>query len=575
MVGGKPARSVAGRAPKFSSIRGEWVGTCVALLFLVTSLGASAWIIQRRQAERQKSRFRGGTPVATRGDREQAGLPARLVGPPGQRAPGIARYFSNLATKAGNYHVSVRYIIGEHFQQGLLNNIPQERSPIPSPAKWTLAIQLIAEAPKELSRIRNFATRLIVEDEQGKRQELLPAQKAIEMADTRTLFRFYTLPKTEVFTLRSLEGEILLGPPGESNFAAAASDEQVYSWEPKHEAEGERLPFRLNHIPLPRASRLFGNASLAYLAPDQCADAMPLPEGFALITGQQAHSLTTQFTLRGPAPLELPCRLVIAPGLPAVFQVAIPAGRAPSPASPKTLETQVVARLGNDGEINLAAQFQSKDAPLRVSARIWNGEPVILLLPDALRPPDAPSGCRLAMRVRLSLDLPTDYIPSFSSRTPFPAQGKERGGVLVGQARVGREPMGFGNLRLSVQRQQGSSGAWGVPMAVSITLDKDGQWRFANLAPGRYRIRLTKFDPYRTWLARHSPLPDYLRRRYALQNPILTNEEQNDIVVRPGGYTSLRPFMVVDAPRSAQNSVPAKERELFRGRGAATAPRQP
>jgi hypothetical protein len=56
-------------------------------------------------------------------------------------------------------------------------------------------------------------------------------------------------------------------------------------------------------------------------------------------------------------------------------------------------------------------------------------------------------------------------------------------------------------------------------------------------------------QPFRSENTLSSPLPDYLRRRYGIADPLWRNEMQ-EIVLRAGGHVSLQPWILTDSKRA-------------------------
>lgn len=481
--------------------------------------------------------------------------------------PAEPRYVANLVGTAGEYIVSVRQVLtdgrGGHLYFNPSPEQLQHREELPG---IILSMQVMSASGAAMEKVADFASDLTVVDDTGQRLEVKDVHRIIRFSHGCNRMIRLKSPAPNARFLKRIEGSIALGaagsPPGtrlaedaslrkEAGGTARESDEPVEPVSLRQVAKGSGLKFRIENVPLPMTSHVYGVAAARFL--DKATAARIGAEGggseIQLLTGTRAKELSHLFPpfTEEPGPLHLPTRLILVPGESNRFLVPIPA---PSSGSsvPPALQCTLTPRLGPDGEIALkasAAQQGAAGSPIETALTAWDNAPFLLVIP-AQNPAIRATGNRpLALWLHLFLEMPPpDHLGVGLTSVPFPAVKGERGGALVGQLKAGGEPLGLGVVNIKVTRLDEHGTPQGEPVTVDTPLDTEGEWSFANLSPGRYRVQLLDAQPYLSQVTEASSLPNYLRRRFGVKTFGWQNETQENVVVRAGGQTRLLPWQM-------------------------------
>jgi hypothetical protein len=514
---------------------------------IVLGLIGAVWIWQHPAPDRMRR------SLAWRIDfPDRAGMPFmdpyRRVRGPSVGMYGIpertSRYLANLSTEVGDYVVSVRQVFGGRSVQSLYVNPPLSAPSTPMGSSL-LTLQIMSASPKAMRRVRDFAVNLHIADDAGR--PLKATSVYLPVAFEHGLARRIDLsePSPNARYLQYLEGEILLSEPEEAD---RSSQEEADSREASAR-NLHRLKFRIDTIPLPVMTHVFGVGGANYVEPSQ-TQGLGAFDGLQVLTGARASALRHLFPPYVPdsGPLQQPMRLLMQPDLPNSFRVYLPLPEMATTDNYASLQCSLTPRIKQDGEIALEGTILAPDStvPVRVAFSVWDNEPVALVLPRRAGAKEAP---RTVLWLCLYLEMPPrDPVGTSATARPFPAHRGEIGGAIAGQALAGEKPLRFGRAVIDVSRLDGEDAAPSETVTVEITLDEEGRWRFANLSPGRYRVQLKDFYPARSDITPRSPEADYLHRRYGLANPVWQDTRQDNLVVRAGSQVSLQPWRLVARP---------------------------
>lgn len=442
----------------------------------------------------------------------------------------IPRYFANLATQVGPYVVSIRQVILESKRRFDLYTNQPEGTVRPAGDPISLSLQVMCATPEPLQRVADFASRLVLTDNRGQRYVCDNAGQlqTFERGMARIVGSVRLSP--DAHYLKSVEGQIRLEPD-----PAGGADAQA-----RH-----TLSFRIQNVPLPVENHLFGVASAVFLPPEH-ARAFTVTGSLVALAPQHTRRLNRLFPpyVPEPGPLRLPNRLLLQSDVTNAFLVPLPEGEPP-------LQCTLRPVLGTDGEIQAEctlAMAGSSGKPVRASLRFWDDEPQVLLCSERALNPDARSARPIALWIHLYTDRPAEWHPTTS---PFPATGRERGGSLIGQVRLGQHPLSRGTVRLEIASLDATSGTYQNATELEMMLDAEGRWCLANIAPGTYRVRALRALPYRSAVVRTSDPDAYLRRRCGLKSPVLLQADQSGLRVHGGRQVTVKPFILAEQKVSA------------------------
>ncbi|MCS6777361.1 MAG: hypothetical protein RMJ43_11830 [Chloroherpetonaceae bacterium] len=444
----------------------------------------------------------------------------------------IPRYFANLATQAGPYMVSIRQVILESRRRYDLYTNQPEGVVRPAGDPISLSLQVMCVTPEPLQNVADFAPRLVLVDDRGQRYVCDNAGQlqTFERGMARVVGSVRLSPDARY--LKSVEGQILLKPD-----PAGKAGSQAHNV----------LTFRIQNVPLPVENHLFGVASAVFLPPEHARTFARIGSLVALAP-QHTRRLSRLFPpyVPEPGPLRLPNRLLLQSDVMNTFLVPLPGGKPP-------LKCTLRPVLGTDGEIQAEctlAMIGSPGEPIRAALRLWDDEPQVLLCPERVLNPEARGTRQVALWLHLYTDRPAEWRPTTS---PFPATGRERGGSLIGQVRVGQQPLCRGTARLEIAALDEASGTYQNATELEVMLDTEGRWCLANISPGTYRVRALRAVPYRSAVVRASDPDAYLRRRCGLKRPVILQADQAGLRVQGGGQVTVKPFILAEQNVSAGN----------------------
>lgn len=451
-----------------------------------------------------------------------------------QRIPQpVSRFFANLATQAGPFTVSVRQVMDPEVNLNLYSNRPIT---LPRPTLYNCAVslQIMTRDADALQRVSEFATHLVYVDDRNRRHESRDSGPVQPFENGLARIVSIKRASPESRYLKYIEGQIALKPADDASAANAV----------------EKITFRIENIPLPVENHLYGVAAAAYL-PSGMATAAKLSGTVTELRGTKIRAVDSLFPpfTPEPNPLGVPNRLIILSDAPNRFLIHLPdSGRA--------LRCTLKTTLRPDGEIATAWQIEPASGgapPLQRQVTLWDNEPLVLLCSERALFPNEPGNRTLALRLHLYTQLPLEWIPATS---PFPASKGEHGGTIIGDIRVGEEPVRFGTARLELERTDGGVHSHKGAVQIETLLDGEGRFCVANSSPGLYRVRVIEVTPYRSDVVALSAPRDYLCRRYGLREPILPNALQDKVQVRSGAEARLAPFVITEGARIARTGEP-------------------
>lgn len=448
-----------------------------------------------------------------------------------QRAP---RYLANLAAQAGDYVVSVRQVMGSDNASGrnLYANRPPDaiRGPL---ERMSLSLQVMSPKEEAVANVSDFAAHLVATDDKGRRLASVSNFSMVDFPRGKARVVEMETPAPDAQYLKTLEGEIILRKYGST--------------------KPESRTFRIENVPLPVTNHVFGVVSAAYVDASHLTAA---PSGPALsntaissrlLTGKDADLFRDSFPPARPEPnpLGLPSRVVLRPELENRLRLYTASSEGKTP---DVWECSLKPRVGLDGEIPLTLELKQgqNTMPLRAEVSVWENEPALVLLSARDH-----KGRSLAVWLQLYLDAPPDEEDSSPlPQRPVPAGQGERGAAMHGQIAFEGVPLRYGRAALEVLHWDATANAWNKPVLAKVMLDQDGAWNFANLSPGRYRVRIVSAQPYRSGMSPNGRDADFLRRRYGMTSPLWQNETQ-EMTVRAGAFAELQLCNLTDSKRLA------------------------
>jgi hypothetical protein len=394
-----------------------------------------------------------------------------------------------------------------------------------------ISLQVMTPIPEAQGRLVGFCENIFAIDSTGHRMTPMVMGRGMPFHGGEARLVLMRGPAEGASYLRTIEGDLRIAG------RAGGPD--------------ERHAFRIRNVPLSGSGHVYGVAAAAYcdrlpeVPPDRAATT---PEGFPVFTFGRSAALRRFFPphVPEPSPLHLPDWLLLQPGLRDPFRVYV----APAPGrSAPPLDCQVVSEVGSVGDVTLKlALLGPVRRPVDLRVKLWNDEPEVVAVPAARLLGGGDKGLVL-LWLRCSLDPP---MPEGGEQvvdpSPIPVGRSGRGGTVNGQVLVRNDPLMSGHARIDVAtaREDGTpAGPW-VP--VEVALDGEGRWRFVNMAPGVYRIRLVGAGPVRSFANPRIAWTAYVLARYGIADPVWTDVEQQ-IVVRPGGFSTARPWRAIARPQ--------------------------
>ncbi len=506
-------------------------------LVVIFALGATLFLSNYSRKPRRNVPFKASSSPANRellkggmsGEAPRANI--QDMGP--QPVP---RYLANMATKTGDYVVSVRQVIGNTGGQNLLAG---NATPL---AQVILSVQAVALTDEGEKALQGFSATLTAEDDTHARLNTVQTKAPVRFK--RGLGQLFQLsaPNVNAKRLLSLNGEVTLKTDSGTD---------------------KRLAFQLKNVSLPYTSHYYGVASLGYLSDEEAKRfAQPQnPSDFPFINSPDIVFFKKPFPPYAPEsnPIQLPSRVMLSPLFPNDFALYLPSDKAGG--ATKFLNCSLRIHSEKEGAIEGAMTVSLPGGEAKASRfQVWDGEAGLFLLPGF-----APSGGKpLALRLQLFVHafqdryVMSDYIPSAS----FTLAAGQRGALVSGQMLAGKAPIPGGLVHLEITPRDTSL----KPQTVSLYFSESGEWKLGNFAPGIYDFRVDFIDVRRSTLYSKFSSREYLRYRYGFKRVRIENQIQRGVNVRQGGVISLKPFRLVEGgtpnKKSSLPGIPEAEKPL-------------
>lgn len=453
-------------------------------------------------------------------------------------------FVANFADRTGPYTVSVRQVIAEEYQSTLHTNVTQLHQ-IPALNALRISMQIMSPSEAALDHVLAFTTRCSGEDDRGNRLTFAPLRSRLRFAGGIGVLLTVAGFSPQARAIKHLKGEVLISDrPIVENSRATPPDAPYYQpmempsrramHEEKRKTDGEykvsrTLPFALENIPLPNVTHVFGLAAAAPVPASAMRKWKLSMDGHLasprLLSEGAEKPLLSLLPPSTPllGPLKQPIRLILPLALPATFTV---------PFSDKlALTCQVTTNLNAGGKIafHLKVRQPGNTHAYERDVLAWDNVPQVMLLPTE-------KGV-IALFLNLYLDLPPTSENSVNQAVfPFMAPLGKQGGTIVGKTTVTLSPLCLGVLDMEIREE-----ATGATTQFKVALDQDGNYRFANVKPGRYTLRLKNANPYFSQITPGLSLAEYARERWHLQNP-QWNATAQSVEVRAGGYSLALPW---------------------------------
>lgn len=439
----------------------------------------------------------------------------------GRGGPRIAlepRLFSTLAARAGDCLVSVRQVYTADRERNILLASTGDEHPV---GPLHLILQVYRPGARTLKdRSLDTASVRAVDDTGAPiRSQLSPPEIAepLEIPGGLVYLIQMNAPAPTARLLKVLEGTLVEG---------------------SSRGEVRRQPFRIEHVPLPNAPRLFGEAFPRLLSPEA---ARGIPAGLSILHGPRAVALAEDLRAE-PAATTLPRqRLILAANR------AMPLG-VPTPFSQTVL--RINARPGPMASILLELRL----GPERWEGRVWHRDALLVALPQESGRP------RRVVMLRFLRDNEALPIPE---RPPviFPAPPGRPGGAIYGSVRVGERPFGEGLITIYLWRR-GDAG-WEGPRRAVLPIQENGIFSLPNLAPGEYRMELSPETllPTLPRSVASGSLSEYLRSRFGIEGGRWTGQIVQSLSVRGGQKIELPPLQwQPHSPDLHARAIPSQQR---------------